>query len=144
MNIDGKSYSVNFQVNVSVGKKPGLFSRIWNALFGTKNYVKANSNSDFTQSNVRMGFLGEWRTNGRGGLSLSNDNPAGHEYGHMLGFMDRYDKTTFSPNEGWEGNIMAEPAMRGHVDQYNINALGNYITGKGGSSGTIRHWKMKY
>ena len=137
--INGKQYSVKFDVNVSVGKRPGFFTKLWNAFFGTKNYIKADRNMH--RSNVVNGFLGTWRTEGRG-TSLSNDNPAAHEFGHLIGFKDRYSDVS-GTHLGWEGNIMGETAMRGCVEQRNIDALGGYISNKGRLRGTIRLRRMK-
>ena len=137
--INGKQYFVKFDVNVSVGKRPGFFTKLWNAFFGTKNYIKADRNMH--RSNVVNGFLGTWRTEGRR-TSLSNDNPAAHEFGHLIGFQDRYSDVS-GTHLGWEGNIMGEAAMRGCVEQRNIDALGGYISNKGRLRGTIRLRRMK-
>ena len=137
--INGKQYFVKFDVNVSVGKRPGFFTKLWNAFFGTKNYIKADRNMH--RSNVVNGFLGTWRTEGRR-TSLSNDNPAAHEFGHLIGFQDRYSDVS-GTHLGWEGNIMGEAAMRGCVEQRNIDALGGYISNKGRLRGTIRLRKVK-
>jgi hypothetical protein len=142
MEINGESYSVNFQVAVNIGKKPGIFKLLWNFLFGTENFVNADNSN--TRSEVRYGFSGTWRTAGRNNLSLSADNPAGHETGHLLGFKDRYDPDTFVPKPNYAGNIMAEPAMMGNVEQRNIDSLGGFINRKGRATGVIRNWSMKY
>ena len=42
--------------------------------------------------------------------------------GHLLGFKDRYIEGK-GVMKGWEGNIMAEPVMKGKVEQRNIDAL---------------------
>ena len=140
--IKGEQYTVNFNVNVSVGKAPGLFKRLWNRFIGTNNFIKADASID--RSFVSSGFLGTWRSEGRSGNTLANDNPAAHEFGHLLGFKDRYtDSGGADPN--WRGNIMAESAMRGFVDQRNINAISAYITQPSKrSNGVIRHWRMSF
>ena len=124
-NINGERYSVNFNVNVTVGKSPGLLKRLWNSFFGTKNFIKADASN--TRSYVQSGFMGEWRIQGRGGKTLAADNPAAHEFGHLIGFKDRYTDTG-GTMPGWAGNIMGEPAMFGVVEQRNIDAITGYIT----------------
>jgi hypothetical protein len=141
MEVNGENYSVNFDVNVKVGKTPGFLTKVWNALFGTKNYINVDTSN--SRSFVQLGYLGTWRAVGRNGLSLADDNPAAHEFGHLLGFFDRYSDTN-GVFPGWNGNIMAEPAMRGNVEQRNINALGSFMTQKSKTHGVIRPWSMKF
>lgn len=62
---------------------------------------------------------------------MSADDPAPHEFGHLLGLKDRYKgvfESFFSgdgPEPGWAGNIMGEPAGAGAVDQRNIDPILN-------------------
>lgn len=51
-------------------------------------------------SNVYFGFYGNWRSVGRWGKSLAQDNPTAHEFGHLPGFDDRYDYITQNPKGG--------------------------------------------
>jgi exosome complex RNA-binding protein Csl4 len=53
---------------------------------------------------------------------LSEDDSAPHEFGHLLGLSDEYIEGG-GAKKGWEGNIMAEPAMKGRVEQKNIDQL---------------------
>ena len=64
-----------------------------------------------------------WRDYAKTGVWRGNaPDPAPHEFGHLLGLADRY--TDFiGPNPGWQGNIMAEGAMRGTVEQKNIDTI---------------------
>jgi RHS repeat-associated protein len=140
VDINGEQYSVNFNVNVSVGKKPDIFKKLWNFFFGTNNYIEASSS--IPQSEVVLGFMGTWRTKGRYGMTLADDNPAAHEFGHLLGFRDRYtDLGGVDPN--WTGNIMAE--WGGIVEQRNIDTIGDRITGPSKQKkGILRSWRMPY
>ena len=97
-----------------------------------------------------FGFYGNWRAVGRGTRTLSQDNPAGHEFGHLLGFDDRYDYNTQNPKPGWEGNIMAEATYKPSiVEQRDINRMVDYISnqkifGYQRKHGNIRPWRMLY
>lgn len=42
------------------------------------------------RSYVSGGDEGEWRSQGRSGLTLAQYDPAPHEVGHLLGLDDRY------------------------------------------------------
>ncbi len=122
---NGQVYNVKFAVKVEIynpsdpSESPGLFSgknNPWN----TDNYVQLNN--DDKRSFVSGGDEGEWRTKGRGGSTLAADDPAPHEFGHLLGLADRYIESG-GVQAGWGGNIMAEPAMMGKVEQKNIDAI---------------------
>jgi hypothetical protein len=145
MKINGKDYNVNFNVNVTVGKRPNIFTKLWNAFFGTKNYIEVDNN--FPRPEVVNGYLGTWigsSTPQRYGYPFTLDNIPAHEAGHLLGFKDRYsdNENNFSvPHPGWENNIMA--TTFGRVEQKNIDVLGDFISGRRGS-GTLRSKYMRY
>lgn len=119
-----QTYSVKFNVKVdlydseSPESEPGLFSGRFNP-FNRDNYVEVK-NTD--RSYVKGGDEGIWRSNGRGGKSLNEDDPSVHEFGHLLGFKDRYSDNS-GTHQGWRGNVMAEPTMKGKVEQRNIDAM---------------------
>lgn len=69
---------------------------------GTASFVRAIT-----------GHSGKWRGN--------EPSPAPHEFGHLVGLDDRYKDEEALP--GWEGNIMAERAGEGVVEQRNINEM---------------------
>ena len=118
-----KSFSINFNISVKLydsedpEKTPGLFSGVYNP-FNRDNFIEIK---DIQRSNVVGGDEGVWRSKGRGNRNLKDDDPSVHEFGHLLGFKDRYSKK--GANKGWEGNIMAESVMKGKVEQRNIDAL---------------------
>src|SRR5690606_193511 len=97
-----QSFNVNVNVNVSLYKgkeksNPWIIPESWNP-FNRDNFIEVSDNTK--RSYVRGGDEGEWRSQGRNGLSLEDDNPASHELGHLLGLDDRYtDKN--GPDEGW-------------------------------------------
>ena len=116
--LNGITYDVVFDVQVELynpdnpSDKPGFFSGKNNP-FSRDNYIEIDNKC--RRSFVRGGDEGTWRSEGREGKSLASDNPAPHEFGHLLGFKDRYGEK--GAQNGWEGNIMAEPAMKGRVEQ---------------------------
>lgn len=91
-------------------------------LFGIVDTNKvATATWQLGRSFVQGGDEGEWRGSGRNGLSLSQDNPAPHEFGHLMGLGDRYTDAK-GTNPGWKGNIMGE-ATTEKVEQRNINGM---------------------
>lgn len=122
----GNAYDVKFDVSVSLydGKSqsdPFLISESWDPT-NRDNFIKVGSSLDEVgRSFVKGGYEGEWRGAGRGGMSLSQDNPAPHEFGHLMGLEDRYTDTK-GVDSGWKGNIMGESAT-GKVEQRNINGM---------------------
>lgn len=145
--LTGREYNVHFDVSVGLfdasntTREPGLVSGRYN-FRNRENFVEVvdhaealrrSPSGDFV-SRVHGGDEGEWRTYGRNGATLAEDNPASHEFGHLLGFLDRYSYQEYTDSDGnparrvvvapeWRGNIMAEPAMEGRVQQKNIDAL---------------------
>jgi RHS repeat-associated protein len=121
-----QTYNVVFDVSVKLynpnnaSDRPGLFSGRYNPL-NRDNYIEVDKNYK-NNSYVKSGDEGLWRGGGWLGFSFEESDPAPHEFGHLIGFMDRSDKV-FGVEVGWEGNIMAEPAMQGSVWQANINML---------------------
>ncbi|MBO5748059.1 MAG: hypothetical protein J6R48_03425 [Muribaculaceae bacterium] len=88
--------------------------------FNRDNFIKIDLNS--TRSYVSAGDEGVWRGTGRNGKTLSNDDPSIHEFGHLLNLKDHYTDA-HGVDKGWDGNIMAEPVMKGKVEQRNINTI---------------------
>lgn len=119
---DGKqSFKVNVRVKVELyeGKEkndPLVIPESWNP-FNRDNFIKVGAGDK--RSYVVGGDEGEWRSQGRDGQTLAQDNPASHELGHLLGLKDRYDDS--GPDEGWENNVMGD--SKGQVDQRNIEGI---------------------
>jgi len=121
---DGKQkFNVKINVNISLyeGKEkndPSIIEESWNPN-NRDNFVEIGSADK--RSYVTGGDEGEWRSQGRNGLTLAQDDPAPHEMGHLLGLDDRYtDKN--GPNKGWEINIMGS-SQKGKVEQRNIDGI---------------------
>ena len=119
---NGTSFDVSVNVNFSLygGKEqssPLIIPESWNP-FNRDNFIEV-LDGDKT-SFVRGGDEGQWRSQGRIGQTLAQDNPAPHEVGHLIGLKDRYTGTT--PNRGWENNIMGD-SKNGKVEQRNIDGI---------------------
>ena len=85
-------FDVRFDVNVNLydGKErsnPFLISESWNPS-NRDNFIEVSS--DTKRSYVLGGDEGKWRADGRNGQTLAQDNPAPHEFGHLLGLNDQY------------------------------------------------------
>ena len=120
----GTVYNVKFDIAVKLyeGKEknsPLIIPESWNPS-NTDNFIEVTDDSK--RSYVTGGDEGVWRGKGRDGKLLSNDDPAPHETGHLLGLTDRYTDDK-GANPGWTGNIMAEAAMQGVVQQKNVDAI---------------------
>jgi RHS repeat-associated protein len=121
---DGKQkFNVNVNVNIGLyeGKEkndPFIIEESWNPN-NRDNFVEIGAADK--RSYVTGGDEGEWRSQGRNGSTLAQDDPAPHEVGHLLGLDDRYtDKN--GPNKGWETNIMGS-SQNGKVEQRNIDGI---------------------
>jgi len=121
---DGKqSFNVNVNVNVGLykGKEksdPWIIPGAWNPN-NRDNFVEVGAGDK--RSYVSGGDEGEWRSKGRDGMTLAQDDPAPHELGHLLGLDDRYtDKN--GPDKGWGNNIMGN-SQSGKVEQRNIDGI---------------------
>ena len=103
-----KTYNVKFDVKVAVTKCP-----VCHALGGDNNIIDVGS-TDRSWVLRDKANQGAWRSN--------EPDPAPHEFGHLLGLDDKYSDTS-GTYFGWEGNIMAESAMQGSVEQRNIDTM---------------------
>ena len=123
----GTTYNVTFNINMSLygGKEknePLVIADSWNP-FSRNNYI--NVTDDDRRSQVNNGDEGVWRSKGRNGKPLSDDDPAPHEVAHLLGLDDQYTDEN-GPNKGWEGNIMGD-SKNGKVDERNIGDILNNV-----------------
>jgi hypothetical protein len=115
---DGKTYTVNFDINVSVDIQAAYEkNRDYN---GENNYIEVVKGDDRTfTSKVSDTNQGKWS---------SETNAAAHEFGHVVGLQDRYTNTIGEdgkkrsiPNLGYENNIMGKYGKP--AEQKNINAI---------------------
>ena len=137
----GQKYAVSFDVKVQVYNKdnpkegPGLFSDKNNP-FSTSNFIEVGATpKDIARSYVSGGDEGQWRGYG--------SDPSSHEFGHLIGLRDHYSDAN-GTEAGWKGNVMAEPAGRGKVQQKNIDAVASPLINKYRESGsTTNTYKTK-
>ncbi len=120
---DGKSYNVSFDITLSLyggceKSNPQVIPDSWNP-FSRNNYIEVSNSCK--RSYVRGGDEGQWRSEGRNGKSLSQDDSAPHEVGHLLGLPDQYTDDN-GPNKGWENNIMGN-SSNGSVDNRNVSEI---------------------
>ena len=112
--------------------------------FSRNNYIEVSNR--VKRSFVRRGDEGKWRSEGRQGISLSEDDSAPHEFGHLLGLDDHYSDVNGKSitDEGWESNIMGN-SVSGIVDERNIFDILKEILNKydewrnNGNSGEFRY-----
>ncbi|OOB81721.1 hypothetical protein BZL53_13295 [Flavobacterium columnare] len=121
---DGKqSFKVNVKVNVGLyeGKAqndPAIIPESWNPN-NRDNFIEVGAG--VARSYVTGGDEGEWRSQGRNGNTLAQDDPAPHEVGHLLGLDDRYTDGN-GPDKGWGNNIMGD-SKNGKVEQRNVDGI---------------------
>ena len=128
----GDTYDVVFDVQVELYNKnnpleqPGISSGKYDPS-NRDNFVEINNLVGRSYVDRVGGDQGVWRGKGRNGLPLAADDPAPHEFGHLVGLGDRYSDNT-GPHPGWQRNIMAESA--GIVEPKNINEISQPIIHK--------------
>ena len=135
---NGKAYNVSFQFEVSVDNSIDLDKGVnVPEQDGYHNYMQVvnvqyeNGSSNYASSGVnkQTGYTGHIRAYGVNFMSLAETNPMSHEFGHMLGLVDRYSylipETKAYPiaDEGWEGQIMAEDAGAGTASVRSITGV---------------------
>ena len=78
-----------------------------------------------TTSRVKYTNQGFLRGEGRNGFNIRDDNPAPHEFGHIIGLADKYIKNGPQENQpvddSWSNNIMG--AWNGKVEKKNLDIL---------------------
>jgi len=112
-------FTVKFDVRVSLYQglernEPRIIPEAWDPT-NRKNYIEVVQGR--TRAFVMMGDEGVWSN------PPSREQTYAHEYGHLLGFSDRYSDGANGysvVNRGWDGNIMG---AEGIVEQRNIDAL---------------------
>ena len=113
-------YQIVWNINVRVAEEGESMN-----FNGINNYLEVlHENSTYngkkiTNSRIYNSNHGFIRGKGWYGMSFEETNPMAHEFGHIMGIVDRYANQ--QPMKGWEGNIMAESAGKGIVEMRNLN-----------------------
>ena len=111
---NGTRYTIQWDINVSVMSETDLRD----FTTGENNYLEVSDTAE--TSLVRNKHEGVIRP------IINGNNDMLHEFGHLLGLKDRYIKSMqdgkikYTPQENYEGNIMAEEAGMGVVEPQNI------------------------
>ena len=91
---------------------------------GVNNYMEVEMDPE-TISRVKYTNQGFLRGEGRNGFNIRDDNPAPHEFGHIIGLADKYIKNgpqkNQSVDDSWSNNIMG--AWNGKVEKKNLDIL---------------------
>ena len=120
VNKNGVEYHVNFKINLALyggeeKSNPLIIWDSWNPI-SRNNYIEVTNGCK--RSEVIGNDKGTWRSKGRNGKPLAEDDPSPHEIGHILGLDDKYSDE-IGPFGGWENNIMGN-SSKGKVDIRNI------------------------
>ena len=115
---DMEIYNIVWDVNVRVAESNE--TEVFN---GVNNYMEVTSDNSKV-GNTNKGFI---RNVSRDGIPFEYDNPMSHEFGHMLGLKDKYQKEGENKNEPispyWTGNVMAEEAGVGLADKKSLDII---------------------
>ena len=114
-----KTYNLQWDINVyAAGKdeEPNFN--------GVNNYMEVKMDPE-TTSKVKYTNQGFFRGFGRNGFNIRDDNPAPHEFGHIIGLADKYIKNGPQKDQpvddSWSNNIMG--AWNGKVEKKNLDIL---------------------
>ena len=116
----GKTYNLSWDINVWVTNDK---DRSFN---GLNNYMKVKMEPE-TTSGVVLTNQGILRGFGRNEMDIRDDNPAPHEFGHIIGQSDKYITDKNDPlygqpvNDSWINNIMG--SRKGKVEKKNLDIL---------------------
>jgi len=112
---EGKTYNLTWDVNVNaIGENR---KHDYN---GKNNYLRIRHGRNSGIVEMNKGYI---RPSGRNGMTLEEDNPMSHEFGHILGLIDRYKANNEPISSDWEGNVMAEEAGKGKVETKNLDSF---------------------
>ena len=137
VNVGGTNYSIAWDIDVSVDNSIDLDNGDLPMRDGMTNYLQVvatsykNGGND-AQSGVNInGYTGHIRNYGRSGYSLSDDNPIGHEFGHLMGLTDKYQyvqrngtNITSRPiSDKWIASVMGTKSGDGYVKPYELDNI---------------------
>ena len=137
VNVGGTNYSITWDIDVSVDNSIDLDNGDLPMRDGMTNYLQVvatsykNGGND-AQSGVNInGYTGHIRNYGRSGYSLSDDNPIGHEFGHLMGLTDKYQyvqrngtNITSRPiSDKWIASVMGTKSGDGYVKPYELDII---------------------
>ena len=112
------TYNLVWDVNVRVAAKGEVEN-----FNGVNNYMEVTSEYSYVSGTNK----GKIRNKSHIGIPFELDNPMSHEFGHILGLKDKYQKVGNNKNEPiseeWIGNIMAEEAGVGLATKKNLDIL---------------------
>jgi RHS repeat-associated protein len=123
---EGKTYKVNFEINVLPKEDPwySFFPPLLNTEDNFVELVATEEELDQGQSST-SDFRGQWRGFGRNGRPLSEDDPSPHELGHLLGLGEKYGMRRFDfkyvDPEADKQNIMARWPENGGLNTQHVN-----------------------
>ena len=116
---DMEIYNVVWDVNVRVAEPNETY--VFN---GVNNYMEVNNDE---KTGVWGTNHGRIRSESNLGIPFEYDNPMSHEFGHILGLKDKYQKGGKNHNKPtspyWTGNVMAEEAGVGLADKKNLDII---------------------
>jgi len=115
---EGKTYNLTWDVNVRA-----IGMNVDYDFDGKNNYLEVIVGNNSGVGETNYGYI---RPNGRNGMSINEDNPMSHEFGHIIGLYDKYitvGETSKLISPDWKGNVMAEAAGVGKVEKKNLDIL---------------------
>ena len=114
-------YHIDWNINVRVAEEGEKM-----VFDGTNNFMEVIDKGSWVENSNH----GKIRGKGWYGKTFEETNPMSHEFGHMLGLRDKYQKEekekgriSYNKFEGWEGNIMREASGEGQVEIKNLDIL---------------------
>jgi RHS repeat-associated protein len=110
-------YHLDWNINVRVAKEGEKM-----VYDGTNNFMEVTDKG----SKVENSNHGKIRGKGWNEKTIEETNPMSHEFGHMLGLKDKYQKiykNDYVTLKGWKGNIMGEYSGEGQVEMKNLDIL---------------------
>ena len=110
-------YHLDWNINVRVAEEGEKM-----VYDGTNNFMEVTDEGSW----VKNSNHGKIRGKGWNEKPLEETNPMSHEFGHMLGLKDKYQKIggkDYVTLKGWKGNVMGEASGEGQVEMKNLDIL---------------------